>query len=86
MLEGRSSTGRLGLSIHVTAGFGDIGFKGYWTLEITCVHPVMIYPGMEICQIYYIQPSEKCPKHKYSSGKYQKNDGVQSSKMYLDFK
>ena len=34
MLEGRSSTGRLGLFIHVTAGFGDIGFAGYWTLEI----------------------------------------------------
>ena len=31
MLEGRSSIGRLGLFIHVTAGFGDIGFSGYWT-------------------------------------------------------
>ena len=29
MLEGRSSTGRLGLFIHVTAGFGDVGFAGY---------------------------------------------------------
>ena len=37
MLEGRSSTGRLGLFIHVTAGFGDVGFAGYWTLEIFCV-------------------------------------------------
>ena len=34
MLEGRSSIGRLGLFIHVTAGFGDIGFSGFWTLEI----------------------------------------------------
>lgn len=34
MLEGRSSTGRLGLFIHVTAGFGDVGFAGFWTLEI----------------------------------------------------
>ncbi|MDA3816310.1 MAG: hypothetical protein PF486_02965, partial [Prolixibacteraceae bacterium] len=32
MLEGRSSVGRLGLFIHVTAGFGDVGFSGYWTL------------------------------------------------------
>ena len=32
MLEGRSSVGRLGLFVHVTAGFGDVGFKGYWTL------------------------------------------------------
>ena len=53
MLEGRSSTGRLGLCIHVTAGFGDIGFAGYWTLEIFCIQPVRIYAGVEICQIYY---------------------------------
>ena len=40
MLEGRSSTGRLGLFIHVTAGFGDIGFAGFWTLEIFCVQQI----------------------------------------------
>ena len=51
MLEGRSSVGRLGLFIHVTAGFGDVGFAGYWTLEIFCVQPIRIYPGVEICQI-----------------------------------
>lgn len=39
MLEGRSSVGRLGVFIHVTAGFGDVGFAGYWTLEIFCVQP-----------------------------------------------
>ena len=53
MLEGRSSVGRLGISVHSTAGFGDIGFCGYWTLEISCVQPVRIYSGVEICQIYY---------------------------------
>ena len=53
MLEGRSSTGRLGLFIHVTAGFGDVGFAGYWTLEIFCIQPIRIYPNAEICQIYY---------------------------------
>ena len=50
MLEGRSSTGRLGLFIHVTAGFGDVGFAGYWTLEIFCVQPIRIYPNVEVCQ------------------------------------
>lgn len=49
MLEGRSSIGRLGLFIHVTAGFGDVGFSGYWTLEIFCAHPIIIYPYVEIC-------------------------------------
>lgn len=48
MLEGRSSVGRLGLVIHVTAGFGDVGFAGYWTLEMFCVNPVKIHPGVEI--------------------------------------
>ena len=37
MLEGRSSVGRLGMFIHVTAGFGDVGFSGFWTLEISCI-------------------------------------------------
>ncbi len=53
MLEGRSSVGRLGLFIHVTAGFGDVGFAGFWTLEIFCVQPIRIYAGVEICQVYY---------------------------------
>jgi len=53
MLEGRSSVGRLGIFVHVTAGFGDVGFNGYWTLEIFCIQPVRIYPGVEVCQIYY---------------------------------
>lgn len=53
MLVGRSSVGRLGLAVHVTAGFGDIGFRGRWTLELAATEPVRIYPGTEICQIYY---------------------------------
>ena len=83
MLEGRSSVGRLGLFIHVTAGFGDVGFKGFWTLEIFCVQPIKIYPGVEICQIYY--HSVEGEYDKYSSGKYQKNEGVQPSLLYKDF-
>src|SRR3712207_6222296 len=47
MLEGRSSIGRLGLFIHITAGFGDVGFSGYWTLEIFCVQPIRIYPNVD---------------------------------------
>ena len=84
MLEGRSSTGRLGLFIHVTAGFGDVGFKGYWTLEIFCVQPVKIYPNAEICQIYYHDIHGDYEP--YSSGKYQNNTGIQPSLMYKDFK
>ncbi len=83
MLEGRSSVGRLGLFIHVTAGFGDVGFAGYWTLEIFCVQPIRIYPNVEICQIYYhdIQGDYDL----YQSGKYQNNTGIQPSLLYRDF-
>ena len=31
-LEGKSSTGRLGIDIHATAGKGYVGFCGYWAL------------------------------------------------------
>ena len=83
MLEGRSSTGRLGLFIHVTAGFGDVGFAGYWTLEIFCIQPIRIYAGAQVCQIYYHTiEGDYSP---YSSGKYQNNSGIQPSLMYKDF-
>lgn len=83
MLEGRSSIGRLGLFIHVTAGFGDVGFDGYWTLEIFCVQPIRIYPNVEICQIYY--HDIKGEYDKYTSGKYQHNHEIQPSLLYKDF-
>lgn len=83
MLEGRSSIGRLGIYIHVTAGFGDVGFKGYWTLELHCVQPVIIYPNVEICQIFY--HTIEGDYDPYDSGKYQNNTGIQASKLYEDF-
>ncbi|MBS9768201.1 MAG: dCTP deaminase [Flavobacteriaceae bacterium] len=83
MLEGRSSIGRLGLFIHVTAGFGDVGFKGYWTLEIFCIHPIRIYPNVEICQIYYHNVLGEAQE--YKSGKYQNNKNIQLSMLYKDF-
>lgn len=52
-LEGKSSTGRLGIDIHATAGKGDVGFCNTWTLEISCVHPVRIYAGMPVGQLIY---------------------------------
>jgi dCTP deaminase len=52
-LEGKSSTGRLGIDIHATAGKGDVGFCGNWTLEISVKHPVRVYTGMPIGQLIY---------------------------------
>src|SRR6478736_1074001 len=52
-LEGKSSTGRLGIDIHATAGKGDVGFCGHWTLEISVKQPVKVYKGMPIGQLIY---------------------------------
>lgn len=83
MLEGRSSIGRLGLFIHITAGFGDIGFKGFWTLEMFCVQPITIYPDVEICQIYFHEI--KGGYDLYAGGKYHDNTGIQPSMLYKEF-
>jgi dCTP deaminase len=87
IIQGKSSLGRLGLFVHITAGFGDVGFKGHWTLELTCVQPVKIYPGMKIAQICYHDISEM-PYTDYASkadAKYnnQGKDPV-ASKNYLN--
>ena len=84
MLEGRSSIGRLGIHIHVTAGFGDIGFKGTWTLEIVATQPVKIYPNVEICQIYY-HTLYGDDSIKYISGKYQGQTDIRTSQLFKEF-
>lgn len=82
MIEGRSSIGRLGLFVHVTAGFGDVGFRGFWTLEMFAVQPVRIYPGVPICQIFY---HELVGEHRnYDSDKYQNNRDIQPSLLFKE--
>lgn len=83
MIEGRSSIGRLGIFIHSTAGFGDVGFDGFWTLELSVVQPVRIYAGVEICQIFYHEVTGEITE--YNSGKYQGNTGIQPSKIWKEF-
>ena len=82
MVEGRSSVGRLGLFVNVTAGFGDVGFSGYWTLEMFAVQPVRIYPGVPICQIFYHQLIGEY--RTYSSDKYHNNRDIQPSLLYKE--
>lgn len=53
VLDGKSSIGRLGIKVHETAGYGDPGFDGQYTLEVTCVHPVRVYAGMRFCQMRF---------------------------------
>jgi dCTP deaminase len=82
MIEGRSSIGRLGLFVHVTAGFGDVGFCGYWTLEMFAVQPIRIYPGVPICQIFYHQITGAITE--YHSDKYQHNRDIQPSLLHRE--
>ncbi len=82
MIEGRSSIGRLGLFVHVTAGFGDVGFCGYWTLEMFAVQPVRIYAGVAICQIFYHDIRGSFTE--YASDKYQHNTDIQPSLLFKE--
>jgi dCTP deaminase len=82
MIEGRSSIGRLGLFVHVTAGFGDVGFCGYWTLEMFAVQPVRIFAGVAICQIIYHDLRGEFTA--YQSNKYQHNTDIQPSMLFKE--
>ena len=82
MIEGRSSVGRLGLFVHVTAGFGDVGFCGYWTLEIFAIQPVRVYTGVPICQIFYHEITGDITE--YDSDKYQNNRDIQPSLLHQE--
>ena len=53
IIDGKSSVARLGICVHLTAGFGDPGYRGQYTLEVTALHRVRIYAGMRIAQIRF---------------------------------
>ncbi len=53
VLDGKSSIGRLFTQVHITAGYGDPGFRGQYTLEVVVTHPIRVYPGMKFCQIRF---------------------------------
>ena len=73
-LEGKSSTGRLGIDIHATAGKGDVGFCGHWTLEISVKQPVRVYKSMPIGQLIYF-PVDGNIEVKYNQKKNAKYSG-----------
>ena len=68
-IDGKSSIGRCGVSIHVTAGRGDVGFNGYWTLEIICAMNTILYAGQPIGQITFHEVSGEVESY---NGNYQK--------------
>ncbi len=88
ILEGKSSVARLGLDVHVCAGFGDVGFCGYWTLELRTVKPLRVYGGAPIAQIVWHTTSGE-PLTSYSAKKTANYAGQgaepQPSKLWQNF-
>lgn len=86
-LDGKSSVGRLGVTVHCTAGRGDVGFAGHWTLEIHVVQPVRVYANMAIGQLIYFRTGivDK-PYHLKPNAKYNNRDTKpQASQMWRNF-
>lgn len=70
-LDGKSSIGRLGIVVHLTAGRGDVGYLGTWCLEITTVLPVIVYPCMPIGQFSFFEAGPvRVPYDRRKSSKY----------------
>ena len=86
-VEGRSSIGRLGVTIHITAGFIDCGFEGQITLEIANLsnNTVYLYEGMRVCQLVF-EEVDTVPNRVYGEcgNKYQGQEGVTGSMIYYD--
>lgn len=86
-VEGRSSVGRLGIAIHITAGFIDAGFKGQITLEIKNLshNNIILYEDMRICQLVFEELNEPAMRpYGECNNKYQNQKGVTGSLMYWD--
>ncbi len=89
-VEGRSSMGRLGVTMHVTAGYIDPGFHGKITLEISNIGkmPVALYTGQRVCQIVFetmTSPSEKPYGHPDRDSKYMGQKSPVTSKIKHDY-
>lgn len=86
MLDGRSSIGRFGIDIHATAGVGDAGFCGHWTLEISVTRPVRVYANIRIGQLLYYQTVGKViiPYNRKPGAKYNGQVRPTPSRYYRD--
>lgn len=88
-LEGKSSVGRLGLLIHITAGFLDPGNSLKMTLELhnTANLPILVYYKMPIAQMAFEKLSSPCekPYSKNIGSKYVGDMKPKASQMWKNF-
>jgi len=89
-LTGKSSLARLGVMVHVTAGFIDAGFShppAQITLEIVNVgvRPVKLYAGMPIAQMVFTKTAVcEVPYNTKPNAKYNGQDAAAHSRYYLN--
>ena len=81
IIRGRSSVGRLGIFIHITADLIDLGSINQWTLQLHAVHPVRVYPGMLIGQVTFWRTYGRRVQY---DGKYNRLQSPVLSLSYLD--
>lgn len=84
---GRSSLGRLGVSVHQTAGYIDPGFEGQITLELANHGPVPVElePELRICQIVFKElSSHAVSPYGHDDSQYQDQSGATRSGMIFD--
>lgn len=83
IISGRSSCGRLGVRVHQTAGVGDDGFNGTWTMEIDSVEPVILYPGGRYFQCLFAElKGERLPYG--DNGRYQNQSDPTPTRIHID--
>jgi len=82
VVHARASVARLGLFVQTSAGIGDIGYRGYWTLVLYPTQPVRVYPGVPICQVSFHEPAG--PIVEYNSDKYQDSRDIKPSMLFRE--
>jgi dCTP deaminase len=82
IIRGRSSIGRLGIFIHITADLIDLGSINQWTLQMHSVAPVKVRPKMLIGQVTFWSISGEVSLY---SGKYATRESPVASLSYLDY-
>lgn len=89
-VRGKSSLGRIGLLVALSAGYVDPGWKGRLTLELRNASrlPVTLYLGMRLCQIYFMRLTTRADRP-YGSpelgSRYQGQTAATPSRAHIDF-
>lgn len=82
VLETRSTLARLGVSVHLSAGFCDIGWEGQLTLEVTVIHPIRVYPFMSVCQVaFHTTEGQRSLYRDRKGSRYQGQRGPTAAKL-----